>query len=76
MLRNGINKRTGEKVDIKVLKRTHSDSNGDAEINFCQEYEAIKLLSSKNIIKAHDIYIESENIYAIYDAMNGSNIII
>ena len=70
----GINKKTSEKVAIKIIKKSSLKSNEDKELLETEIY-IMKFSNHPNIIKLYDNYENEKYIFLVMEYINGGNLI-
>jgi hypothetical protein len=69
----GINKKTSEKVAIKIIKKSSLKSNEDKELLETEIY-IMKFSNHPNIIKLYDNYENEKYIFLVMEYINGGNL--
>ena len=72
MIKLGINKKTGEKVAIKVLKKKEM-KNSDLEM-VKTEIEILKVCQHPNIIRMFEVFESKENFYLVMELCLGGDL--
>ena len=69
----GINKKTKEKVGIKIIKKSTLETNKDIEL-VKSEIDIMSIINHKNIIKLIDTFENEEYIFIVIEYMKGGNL--
>ena len=69
----GINKKTKEKVGIKIIKKPTLETNKDIEL-VKSEIDIMSIIKHKNIIKLIDTFENEEYIFIVMEYMKGGNL--
>ena len=69
----GINKKTKEKVGIKIIKKSTLETNKDIEL-VKSEIDIMSIIKHKNIIKLIDTFENEEYIFIVIEYMKGGNL--
>jgi serine/threonine protein kinase len=72
IVRQGVNKMTGESVAIKIINRTEMEE--DDEVALRTEVEILSQIDHPNVVKMHEVFDEEDFLYIVLELMTGGEL--